>query len=161
MDATVGPANNPFGEFVAGVRATSAGSNATTTRRRVLNHIRIDLRNLPVNGTYRVIHPFGTNTFNVTLGPNGRREVDFVQQTGGANFNAALNGPVGPFVRPVNSPDPRFIGSPDTAQRVTGAVAPGRNFFRIIGPANADLGGVAPRQNIITQTRFSVAGQVQ
>jgi hypothetical protein len=160
LDAKVGPANNPFGQFDAGVRATFAGSTATRTQRRVINHIRIDLRKLPVNGVYKVIHPFGVNTFRVLPDDFGNRDVDFVQQVGGARFNAALSGPVGPFVRARNAPA-GFILNNDTLQTITGARAPGKNFFRIIGPANANLGGPAGQRNVITQTRFGGMGRLQ
>ena len=162
VETRIGPANNPLGEYAAGVMATFRGSNATTTRRRVVNHVRIDLRRLPVNGTYTVIHPFGVNSFNVVDDGNGNRDVNFVQNVGGPRFNSALSGPVGPFLRARRpAPPVGFLGNNDLFATVTGAKAPGKNFFRIIGPRNANLGGPVGQRNVITQTRFNLMGQLQ
>jgi|GEM_PF-2182431 len=112
---------------------------------------RLRLRVNTVNaGNYRVIHPFGVNTFNDV--PAGTNAINFTEDIGlGApgEFKGALGGKIGPFL--VWTPDPgpdtptnpdgtitvqttngpeTYIGDPNINHTVSGSPF-GTNFFRI------------------------------
>lgn len=128
-----------------------AGEEITFGRIR----IRIDA---PVAGTYRVIHPYGTESFIVTT--PGRRAinntVDVIGQT--PNFVPTLATQVGPFLRAVAPAAPAgFIGHPVNLQTVAGSPT-GRNYFRVEGPPGSNLGG--PGVNVIQLNQFTLSGQI-
>ena len=146
-------------EMEMGIQTLFTGGVVRNGNQRVRNFIRIDLRNLPRQGTYRVVHPFGTETFNVVPDPvNGNLEVNFVRDVGGRNFSSALNGPVTRFLRSVNPPA-GFLGNASVFTRVTGSPT-NRNFFRLIGPAGVNLGGPPTQRNVVTTNQFKIMGQV-
>jgi hypothetical protein len=123
--------------------------------RRVINFIRIDLRQAPY-ALYTVIHPFGQETIDLRpAGANGVR----VRSVGGRNFSAALRGPVTRFLRGSNPP-PGFIGDWSALGRITGSPR-GANFFRVIAvsPPGINLGGNI-RPNVVQTTRFQVQGRL-
>jgi hypothetical protein len=141
-----------------GIQAFFPGGRVANGNQRVRNFIRIELRNLPRPGAYRVIHPFGNETFNAVRDPrNGRIEVNFVRSVTGANFRAALNGPVTRFLRARTFP-PGFIGDSSTPTVISGSPTR-RNLFQVIGPAGTNLGGPARQPNVATTRLFKVMGQ--
>ncbi|MBI5119000.1 hypothetical protein HZA56_21255 [Candidatus Poribacteria bacterium] len=117
--------------------------------------IRIDA---PVNGTYVVTHPFGTEVFtNVVAGPNAiNSTVDIGAVT--PAFNVALSGDVGPFLTAVAPAAPLgFVGNPLVDQTVTGSPT-GNNFFRVQGPAGSNLDGLGG--TTVQTDLFAVQGKI-
>ncbi|MEM5788109.1 MAG: hypothetical protein AAGU11_12385 [Syntrophobacteraceae bacterium] len=152
--------NQVIAEVKMGVEAGYVGGAVAAPRRMTNNFIIIELKNLPVDGNYTVIHPYGRNTFRVVAEPGGgNREVTFINRVGGRNFSLALNGPVGRYLKGVDPAPPLgFIGWHNTLQTVTGSPG-GTNFVRIIGPPGANLGGTT-RPNVVTQNQFFLSGQL-
>ncbi len=145
--------------YVAGIEAAFASEVPRQGDQQSFARIRIRV-NVPVAGTYRVIHPYGVDTFNVTA--PGRRAINLTRDIGiGApgDFRGALAGNVGPYLVSRNGPyretDPQtglvetFIGDPNLAEQVTGSPF-GTNFVRIEGP-----GGRVAQTNL-----FSLSGKV-
>ncbi|BAN50742.1 Ig-like domain-containing protein [Metapseudomonas resinovorans] len=129
--------------YVAGIEAAFANGVPRLGDQQSFARIRIRV-NVPVAGTYRVIHPYGVDTFTVTA--PGRRAINMTRDIGiGApgDFNGALAGNVGPFLTRVGGPyqetNPEtgelesFVGDPNLAEPVTGSPF-GTNFVRIEGP---------------------------
>jgi hypothetical protein len=125
---------------------------------------RIRIRaDVPVTGTYTVTHPFGTETIVVDdpldLTINFTSDVGFGIPGRNGTFNLALNGGIGPFLQPSDTPGgaPRapiasggnlYLASPGAATSVTGSPT-GNNLFSIAGPP-----GTA------STTTFNVMGKV-
>jgi hypothetical protein len=117
-------------------------------------------------GTYTVTTPFGVKTF--TDVPAGRRAVFFTDDVGIAapgDFAAALQGHIGPFLRPSASPsgtplpfvvidNETYVADPGVPVFVTGSPF-GTDTFKIEGP---DIG--APGVNIAEVSQFSMMGRV-
>jgi hypothetical protein len=119
--------------------------------------IRIDA---PRNGTYVVYHPYGVNTFVVDT--VAKRNINFTSDIGAVplNFNAALKGAIGPFLKQNPPPaDTNYIGDGVTDGPVTGSqeihptLGP-QNFFRIEGPG---IGG--PGIRVFQTNNFVVTGK--
>lgn len=95
--------------------------------------VRIRSRDLPL-GTYRITHPYGQETFEVT-NTNGR-QINMTNDVGVANeqFGGALNGDIGPFLVWDPSAQPLapegFVGDPNVPHRVIGSPN-GTNFLRV------------------------------
>ncbi|MEM5786067.1 MAG: hypothetical protein AAGU11_02040 [Syntrophobacteraceae bacterium] len=136
-----------------GVATRWAGGVVANRRQRVVNFIRVDLRNLPSGGTYRVLHPFGAETFNVVADAQGRFNVDFIRSAG-----LGQPSPVTKFLKAANAPA-GFLGDSNTPSRVTGSPIR-RNFFRVIGPAGVDLGGTV-QPNVVATSLFTVEGTLR
>ncbi|MDH4874023.1 Ig-like domain-containing protein [Pseudomonas sp. BN515] len=145
--------------YVAGVEAAFAGEIPRQGDQQSFARIRIRVT-APVTGTYRVIHPYGVETFNVTT--TGRRAINMTRDIGiGApgDFRGALAGNVGPYLVSRNGPyretDPQtgvvetFIGDPNLTEQVTGSPF-GTNYVRIEGP-----GGRVAQTSL-----FSLSGKV-
>jgi hypothetical protein len=136
-----------------GVKTAWVGGVVRDGNQRVMNFIRIDLRQVP-DAVYTVTHPFGVETMDLTVpGATGV----LVRSVSGRTFRAALNGPVTSFLRGTN-PAPGFIGDQSVLQTITGSPN-GTNFFRVIGPPGVNLGGNV-RQNVVTTTRFLIQGDL-
>ena len=103
---------------------------------------------LQANATYKITHPYGTDT--VTADDTG---AFFVTQDVGVtpgDFAQALKGRVGPFLtwaqnpaNPADTPPAGYIGDGVTPHTVTGSEL-GTNFVRIQGP---NIGGAAGSTN--------------
>jgi hypothetical protein len=119
--------------------------------------IRVDV---PTAGTYVITHPYGVEVFSIDT--PGRRAINMTRDIGIAeagNFNGALKGDVGPFLRSVNGPysefnpvanaTEQFIGDPNLNEAVTGSPF-NTNFIRIEGPGNID----------VRTTVFAVSGKL-
>ncbi|WP_044872622.1 Ig-like domain-containing protein [Pseudomonas sp. LFM046] len=129
--------------YVAGVEAAFAGGLPLQGDQQSFARIRIRV-NVPVAGTYKVTHPYGVETFNVTA--PGRRAINLTRDIGiGApgDFTGALAGNIGPFLtrvgplytetNPETGEVETFIGDPNIAEPVTGSPF-NTNFIRIDGP---------------------------
>jgi hypothetical protein len=102
-------------------------------QRVVFARVRIRAQSLRP-GTYRIVHPYGEKTFEVTGG--NKRDINFTEDVApiAENFSAALGGAIGPFLRwdPAVSPaaPPGYLGDPRTLHRVIGSPN-GTNFVRV------------------------------
>jgi hypothetical protein len=138
------------------------------------------LNPVPVDGTYRFIHPYGEESIVASAG----ERIFFTDDVGiGApgDFSGATNGRVGPFllpslaaggaeIAPVAGPVPGkfYIASPSRLGPVTGSTLPvftdstgalrDHNIFRIEGTAGSNLGG--PGVDFLETTDFSLMGRV-
>jgi hypothetical protein len=119
---------------------------------------------VPVDGTYTVVHPYGTDQFTVT-GATGARDV-FATVDKGLSPSATITGPVGPFLKW----DPRFAivpagflgdgGVAGAAQPVVGSPC-GVNYIEITGVDTAGRAvdfGVG--ETVLRVDSFSVQGQI-
>jgi hypothetical protein len=119
--------------------------------------IRIDT---PGPGTYKVIHPYGDDTF--VNAPAGVRGINFTEDVGTAvagDFAALLSSRVGPFLqsttgRVVDALGDVYLADPNTPTTVTGSPT-GNNKFRIEGPG---IGG--PGVDFIETNQFTLMGKV-
>lgn len=129
--------------YVAAIEAAFAAEVPRQGDQQSFARIRIRAT-VPVAGTYKVTHPYGVDTFQVTT--PGRRAINLARDIGiGAtgDFSGALKGDIGPFLRSKNgpyeetSPDTNkvetFIGDPNLQEEVTGSPV-NTNFVRIDGP---------------------------
>ena len=124
----------------------AVGENISFARIRV----RIDN---PVEGAnFKITHPYGTVMFSSV--PQGVNAINFTSDIGipdiappPTDFNGALLGPIGPFLR-WTAPDfpvfdqhgEAYIGDPNIAHAVTGSPF-NTNFFRIEGPVGLSQEG--------------------
>ncbi len=143
--------------LVLALEAAYANEDPADGDQVVFGRVRIRI-DVTTPGTYTVIHPYGTDVFpNV---PPGTRAINMTRDIGLAagDFEAALTSDIGPFLIAVSPPPPTgFVGDPGVAQTVTGSPT-GNNFFKIIGPAGADLDGLGG--NEVESTLFSVQGEL-
>ncbi|GLZ88273.1 hypothetical protein Pres01_43240 [Metapseudomonas resinovorans] len=129
--------------YVAGIEAAFAAEVPRLGDQQSFARIRIRVT-VPVAGTYKVIHPYGVDTFTVTA--PGRRAINMTRDIGiGApgDFSGALAGNIGPFLHrdgplytetnPETNEVETFIGDPNLAEPVVGSPF-GTNFIRIEGP---------------------------
>jgi hypothetical protein len=146
----------------------------------VFSRIRVRLQPIPVDGTYRFIHPYGEESI---VGTTGDR-IFFTDDVGiGApgDFSGAITGRVGPFllpsaapggaeIAPIAGPVPGklYLADPARLGPVTGSTLPpftdstgtlrNHNIFRIEGPPGSGLGG--PGVDFIETTDFSLMGRI-
>lgn len=124
----------------------------------VFARVRVRIDNLVAGATYKVTHPFGTDSF-VALGSGARginRTIDIGLCPG--DFAGALAGRIGPFLvwNPAESAPPAgYVGDPNVLHTVLGSPF-GSNYVRIEGP---NVGG--PGINVIENNRFSVVGKLE
>ena len=115
----------------------------------------------PVSGVYTVVHPFGTNTFNVDLNVDDR--VFYTNDNGDLYpylNNRVLGSAVGPFLTSLAPGVPAgFIGDTATEAPVTGSPA-GNNFFRLIGPDNAFSNDANTAPDVLQTSLFTVMGKL-
>jgi hypothetical protein len=135
------------GLLVIGLEAAFAVGPPIPGDQIVFARIRIRIPGL-ANGKYRVRHPYGVNDFDVTAG-----EINFTEDLGiqcpPGSFDCALQGRIGPFLLPSNTPGGAelppvagpvpgklYIADPVREGPVTGSPV-GQNFFRL-ARVNAD-----------------------
>ena len=107
----------------------------------VFSRVRVRVAGLQPGGLYTVTHPYGVKTFTA----DGFGVINDTQTVGAVplQFQLALAGPVGPFLRFATGlvpPPPGTIGNPVDLQTVTGSRC-GQNFFRVVGPG-LPVGGI-------------------
>ncbi len=135
-----------------------------------------------MNGDYTVTHPFGVEHFtnlqatdtNTLFGANAAIFFTADVPLGVAgNFDLALDGPIGPFVKwDVKNPGETldldgdgtddFLGDPNYAHTFTGSPF-GTNFIRVDGPANSGIGtdpNTGAPVDYILITEANILGQI-
>lgn len=133
------------------------------------SRIRITADNLVPGATYRVTHPYGTETF--TAADGGSRGIDYTEDVGClkapcGDFEATLNGRVGPWIiwstlgASEGAPPTGYVGDAATAHEVVGspvtdARGKEQNYFEIKGP---NVGGRGVDR--VRTDRFVVEGKV-
>ena len=131
---------------------------------QVSSKIHVSVDNLEPGVTYRVTHPYGTETFTNVDG--GRRGIDFTEEIGCLqspcdDFSAALNGRVGPWLTRKNpgAAPPGYIGDSTPHQAVGSPLidenGKPQNYFKIEGPS---VGG--PGIDVVQTDLFAVEGKV-
>jgi hypothetical protein len=127
--------------------------------------IRVRIDNLPSNGTYRVIHPYGELVFPDQVAGSRIFYTDDVGIACAAgDFSCALKTGLGPYLRPADVPGgpahpfvtingSTMIADPVAETFVTGG--PYSNKFRIEGP---DIGG--PGIDFVETEIFTIMGRV-
>lgn len=123
-----------------------------------------------IPGTYRVIHPYGEQTFLITQADidangGGGRIIFFTTDIGlapGGNFGGALQGRIGPFLRwdsgvPIVVGGEQFIGDPSVDHTVAGSPF-GTNILRVEGPAGSNLDGLG--NDFIQTDLFRISGKI-
>jgi hypothetical protein len=145
--------------YVAALEATFANEAVQEGDQVVFGRVRFDL-DLPSGGTYRVTHPYGVDTFNVSEAEaDGFRYVEDITPAPG-NFALAMKSRINPFlVREggiiTDANGNKYIGDPAEETRVTGSPL-GTNFFKV-EQLNAD-GSVA---SVVGETDlFGLMGKV-
>ncbi len=152
----------------------------------VFSRIRIVLNPVPATGTYRIIHPYGEDTFEAVAGERLFYTDDVGIACPQGSFDCALNSRLGPFLLPADAPGGAelpaitgpvpgklYIASPDRIGPVTGSPLPdfidstgaqrNHNLFRIEGPVGSGL-GVDPVSgatvDYVETVDFSLMGRV-
>lgn len=122
----------------------------------VFGRIRIIGSNLPL-GTYRITHPFGVETFNVTF--PGKRQIVFTEDVGTVPglFDLSLGSRIGPFLTWNATPPAApigYIGNPNVSHAVMASPS-GQNQLLV---ERVDAAGVA---TTVGQTNaFLVSGKI-
>jgi Chitobiase/beta-hexosaminidase C-terminal domain len=167
--ATVPTRDGGHSSLVLSTQGDAPPSDGPSTGGRVFNRIRITADNLVPGATYRVIHPYGTETFTDVHG--GSKSIDFTEDVGClqapcGGFRAALNGRVGPWLTwdtsstSAGESPAGHIGDATTPHKVLGSplIDDGgnqQNYFEIRGP---DIGG--PGVGRVRTDLFTVEGKV-
>ena len=138
----------------AAVEAAFSVGAATPGEQIVFTRIRIRIRNLTQNGTYRVIHPYGVHVLAFDNNAGNEDQIFFTEDVGVAAgvFTGALKSKLGPFLLPADTPGgtelppvssppgpvpgKQYIADPGRSGPVTGSPYD-NNFVRVEGPANA------------------------
>jgi hypothetical protein len=144
----------------------------------VFGRIRVNIRDLPFNGTYTVYHPYGTWVFP---GQVAGTRLFFTEDIGitcpPGDFTCALASNIGPFLLPslttggaelppvgattpgLTTPYPGtgklYIADPARVGPITGSPV-GQDFFRVVGPTDPATG----QPWVIETTNFSLMGRV-
>jgi Fibronectin type III domain len=112
---------------------------------------------VPVDGTYTVVHPYGTDVFTVT-GATGARDIFSTVDRGFAP-NSTMTGSVGPFLKSTSAPA-GYMGDTNATATVTGSPC-GRNFVSVTGVDNngnrVDFG---TNEFTLTTNLFAVQGKL-
>lgn len=134
----------------------------------VFTRIRITA-GVPVDGTYTVTHPYGTEVFTNVVSGGGNRDIVFTEDVGITNpgfFSEALNSRFGPFLQasasmggtpnlPVDLNGAEFLSDGVTEEFVTGSPF-NTNYFEICGPENA----FGPGISCVSTDRFTLTGRL-
>ncbi len=130
----------------------------------VFARFRLRVDNLIAGQTYKVIYPYGEQTFQAVVAPQNGNMINFTDDQGClavpcGTFDAVLNSTnVGPFVQwdPNVLPlaPPGFIGDPAIPHAITGSTFADNNKFRLEGP---NVGG--PGVNFIETPLFTIIGK--
>ncbi|MFK0090167.1 Ig-like domain-containing protein [Pseudomonas sp. NPDC090755] len=166
----VGNSGYEMDVYVAGIEAAFAAENPVDGDQQSFARIRIRV-SVPQAGTYKITHPYGVETVNVTA--PGRRAINITRDVGiGApgNFSGALNGALGPFLRGVGGPYKEvnpdtsaletFIGDPNITEPVIGSPF-NTNFVRIEGPPGTIQTNLFTVSGKVLDPRNQVAAELQ
>jgi hypothetical protein len=123
VDAEVTLRNGGTASLVLALEAAWANEVVRPGDQVVFARIRVDVRDAVPGTTYRFQHPFGELTVDTDDRGRGRYVEDITPNT--RDFDAALAGNVGPFLRwrPGVLPNPPagYVGNPDVLHQVTGS----------------------------------------
>jgi len=130
----------------------------------VFSRTRIRIKNLPSDGNYRVINPYGVVEFpNMKAGEAINYTDDFGVNCGIGRFDCVLNSSMGSFLRPINPDGTQkapialgaglYISDGVALERVQGG--PFGNKFRVEGP---NIGG--PGIDFIETDLFTLNGKI-
>ncbi len=134
------------------------------------SRIRVRMDDVPVDGVYRFIHPYGEELIEGVAG----ERIFFTDDTGitcpPGQFDCALQSRLGPFLLPSDSPGGAelpavagpvpgklYIADPARSGPVTGSPT-GNNRFRVEGPPGSNLGG--PGIDAIETSDFTLMGRI-
>src|SRR5437667_11092069 len=114
--------------YTAAVEGTFLNGVVAAGNQMLFSRIRVRVAGLQPGGLYTVTHPYGVKTFTA----DGFGVINDTQTVGAVplQFQLALAGPVGPFLRFATGlvpPPPGTIGNPVDLQTVTGSRC-GQNF---------------------------------
>jgi hypothetical protein len=161
--------------YIAGLEAAYGSPDGAPVKGTeiVFARIRI-LASVDVAGTYKVVHPFGTEVFtNVQPGPDA---ISFTRDIGVGTFDGPLNGDLGPFIEWVNTAGTgrtntgevldifnpttarteRYLGDPNLLHTFKGSPT-GFNKLRVEGPVG--MGGtLSGTIEFVEETRGNVQG---
>lgn len=178
-DASITVAGGGSADLILAMEAAFANGPPAVSDQISFGRIRIRI-DTPVTGLYKITHPYGYREINVGLDavtglPEGIFDTLDIGATG-QQFIGVLSPVVhpegapnlvnfGPFLRWTDPDYPvvdqatgrRYVGNPAVAHAVTGSPF-GTNFFRVEGPAGANLDGLGG--NIISTDRFLVSGKI-
>jgi len=134
------------------------GSQFPFLRLRFVLNAPLNAQGVPVDGTYTVKHPYGTEVFTV-VGATGARDV-FHTVDKGLSPGQTMTGPVGPFLIATTRPN-GFLGDANgLPTTVTGSPC-GRNFVELSGVDSLgnpiDFGG---QTFVVRSEEFTVQGQL-
>ena len=156
------PGTNIDATLVLGLEGAFGGGPVLANDQVSFARVRIRI-DVPVPGTYRIIHPYGDHTFDDVTTVDG---INFTSDFGlGAPgvFTGALGGAIGPFLywdtlgpgENLTIGDKEWIGDPNIPHTVAGSPF-GTNFLTVIGPAGSNLDGDG--NDNVTTTLFAVTG---
>lgn len=163
-DASV-TANAKKANLVLAVEAAFGGGGVVAGDQIAFGRIRVRIDDLPSNGTYRVIHPYGVLTFPDQVAGDRIFYTDDVGiNCAAGDFSCALKTGIGPFLRAAAAPGgtalpfvtingKTMIADPALPTAVTGG--PFGNKFRIEGP---NIGGAGI--DFIETEAFTLMGRV-
>jgi Bacterial Ig-like domain (group 3) len=130
----------------------------------VFARFRLRVDGLAAGQTYKVIYPYGEQTFQAVAAPNNQRMINVTDDQGClavpcGTFDGVLTSTnVGPFLQwdPAVGPaaPAGFIGDPAVPHAITGSTFPDHNKFRLEGP---NVGG--PGVNFIETPLFTLIGK--
>ncbi|MBI2907584.1 MAG: hypothetical protein HYX92_08025 [Chloroflexi bacterium] len=176
-EATLGGAGEHIdAHLVVALKGSFVGGAPAAGQQKTFGRIGITA-DVPGPGTYRVRHPYGEKTFNVSaVGPgpeiNDTEDVGCAPGAGATcDFSLALASTIGPFLTwdnfaadPPELRDPatgrRYVGNPNVPHAVVGSPT-ADNIFRIDGPPGVDLDPATAGIQTTTRTiLFRVSGKV-
>lgn len=169
-DSFIEVPNGANGALILALEAAFASGETPIPGDQVaFGRVRIRIDNLQLGQTYKVTHPYGSDTF-VADAPDpknaGRGEINFTEDIGIGSWAGPLSSRIGPFLTAVSpAPPAGYIGSPNVEQTVTGSPY-NTNYFMIEGPgvrsAATDPGacpGRASDLNCVYNDLFALAGK--
>ena len=140
---------------------------------RVRMSFNFNVNDTTKNGKYTVTHPFGVQTFYNVTGTSttnftgAQASVFFTADVPlgpAGNFDLAMGGPIGPFIKDAKMPvggfasgTERFVADPATAVAFTGSPF-NTNFLRIDGPVGSNLDGA--NHDFILVNVANIVGQI-
>lgn len=150
VDAATPIGGNTTASLVLAVEAAFGGGPPKQGDQIAFGRIRVKIDPVPANGTYTVIHPYGTLTFPDQVAGDRIFYTDDVGINCTGDFSCALKTGIGPFLRAAATPGgpalpfvtlngQTMIADPAIPTAVTGSPF-GDNVFRIIGPNGTVLG---------------------
>jgi hypothetical protein len=183
--AGAGPINYPLpgggsskANLVLGLEGAFATGPVISGDQITFGRIRVNVRDLPFNGTYTVYHPYGTWVFpNQVAGTRLFFTEDIGITCPPGDFTCALASNIGPFLLPslatggVELPPvdattaglttaypgtgKLYIADPARVGPITGSPV-GQDFFRVVGPTDPATG----QPWVIETSNFSLMGRV-